>query len=100
MPQSFRFLDLKPDLIQTFRFDRGKTTLGNFSFQGIARLKPGVTLTQVNADVSRMIPMVNTQFPPPPGFSAKLFEDAKIAANVRPLKKDVVGDVRHGLWVL
>ena len=100
MPQSFRFLDLKPDLIQPFQFDRNKTTLGNFSFQGIARLKPGVTLIQANADVARMIPLVNAKFPPPPGFSAKIFEQVKILANVRPLKHDVVGNLGKVLWVL
>jgi predicted permease len=39
-------------------------------------------------------------FPAPPGFSIKLFEDAKIAPYVRPLKQDVVGDVGSVLWVL
>ena len=100
MPQGFEFLDFKPDLIQPFRFDRSKTTLGNFSFQGIARLKPGVTLAQANADVARMIRLVNTRFPAPPGFSPKIFEDVKILANVRPLKRDVVGNLDKVLWVL
>jgi ABC-type antimicrobial peptide transport system permease subunit len=72
MPQNFRFLDQKPDVILPFQFDRGKTTLGNFSYQAIARLKPGATIAQANADVARMIPIVNTKFPPPPGFSAKI----------------------------
>ena len=92
MPQSFRFLDEKPDLIFPFQFDRGKATLGNFSYQGIARLKPGVTLAQANADVARMIPIVNTKFPPPPGFSVKLFEDVKSSRRA-PLKQDVIGDL-------
>jgi predicted permease len=100
MPRSFRFLDLKPELIQPFRFDRSKTTLGNFSFQGIARLKQGVTLVQANTDVARMIPLVNTRFPPPPGFSAKIFEEVKVLASVRPLKQDVVGNLSRVLWVL
>ena len=100
MPKTFWFLDEKPDLILPFQFDRSKTVLGNFSYQAIARLKPGVTLAQANADVARMIPIVNTKFPPPPGFSAKLFTDARILPNVRPLKQDVVGDLGKVLWVL
>ena len=100
MPQSFRFLDEKPDLILPMRFDRPKLLLGNFSYRGIARLKPGVTLAQANADVARMIPIVNRKFPPPPGFSAKLFEEAGIQAAVRPLKDDVVGELGKVLWVL
>ena len=100
MPQNFRFLDQKPDLILPQQFDRAKTKLGNFSYQALARLKPGVSLAQANADLARMIPMVNTKFPPPPGFSAKIFESARIAPNVRPLKRDVVGDLGKVLWVL
>jgi putative ABC transport system permease protein len=100
MPQNFQFLDENPELIQPFQFDRSKTTLGNFSYRGIARLKPGVTLTQANADLGRMIPLVNTKFAPPPGFSVKLFEDARIAPDLRPLKHDVVGDLGKVLWVL
>jgi putative ABC transport system permease protein len=100
MPQNFRFLDTRPDLIEPFRFNRAKTTLGNFSYQGIARLKQGVSLAQANADLARMIPLALTKFPAPPGFSAKLFADVKILPNVRPLKQDVVGDLGKVLWVL
>jgi predicted permease len=100
MPRSFRFLDQKPDLIFPFQFERAKVFLGNFSFQAIARLKPRFTLAQANADVARMIPMVNAKFPPPPGFSVKLFEDAHIQPSVRPMKQDVVGDLGKVLWVL
>src|ERR1700728_619978 len=33
LPQTFRFLDLKPALLEPMRRDRNKTFLGNFSFQ-------------------------------------------------------------------
>src|SRR5713226_5312446 len=101
LPQRFHFLDWDdPALITPFQFDRNKTHLGNFSYEGLARLKPGVTIEQVNADVARMLPIVMSSFPAPPGFSLKLFEDAHIGPNVRPLKRDVVGDVGSVLWVL
>src|SRR5467141_2129641 len=101
LPQRFHFLDRDdPALITPFQFDRSKVNLGNFSYDGLARLMPGVTVEQVNADVARMLPIVMRSFPAPPGFSIKLFEDAKIGPNVRPLKRDVVGDVGRVLWVL
>jgi putative ABC transport system permease protein len=100
MPKEFRFLDEKPELILPFRFDRAKVTLGNFSYYGIARLKPGSDMAQASADVGRMIPMVTTNFPAPPGFSKKLFEEAKIQPNLRPLKQVVVGSLGKLLWVL
>jgi predicted permease len=101
LPQRFHFLDRDdPALITPFQFDRSKVNLGNFSYDGLARLNAGVTLEQVNADVARMLPIVMRSFPAPPGFSIKLFEDAKIGPNVRPLKHEVVGDVGSVLWVL
>jgi len=100
MPAGFRLLDQKADLFLPFRFDRGKTTLGNYSFRGIARLKPAVSLPQANADVGRMLPLEFTKFQPPPGFSVKLFEDARIRPDLRPLKEDVIGSLGKLLWVL
>ena len=97
----FHFLDwADPALIMPFRFDRNKTHLGNFSYEGVARLKPGVTPAEANADVARMLPMVMSSFPAPPGFSIKLFEEARLGPNLRPLQRDVVGDVGNALWVL
>ncbi len=100
MPRDFRFLDIEADIIQPFQFDRSKTFLGNFSYRGLARLKEGVTLRQANADVARMLPISNRKFPPPPGFSVKLFENAHVAPQLLPLKQDLVGDISKLLWVL
>src|ERR1700676_854205 len=101
LPKGFHFLDYEDRaLITPFQFDRNKVHLGNFSYEALARLKPGATMEQANADVARMLPIVMNSFPAPPGFSIKLFEDAKIAPYVRPLKQDVVGDVGSVLWVL
>ena len=100
MPKGFRFLNQNPDLILPMRFERAKLFLGNFSYNGVARLKPGVTFAQANADVTRMIPIVNRAFPPPPGYNLKMFMDIPIIPNVRPLMRDVVGDIGKVLWVL
>ena len=101
MPKRFHFLDRSdPAIIIPFQFDRNKTNLGNFSYQGVARLKPGVTMEQVNADVARMLPIVMRSFDAPPGFSIKLFEDARIGPNAKPLRAEVVGDIGKVLWVL
>src|SRR5579862_1906391 len=101
LPQNFHFLGGRdPALLLPLRFDRNKTFLGNFSFQAVARLKPGADITQANADVARMLPIVNRSFPSPPGFSLKLFDQARIGPNLRPLKQDVIGDIGNTLWVL
>ncbi len=101
LPQEFRFHDQRDlALILPLTLDRAKTFLGQFSYGAIARLKPGVSLAEANADVARMLPIVERSFPPPPRFSLKMFEEARIGPNLRPLRQDVVGDVGKVLWVL
>lgn len=100
LPRDFRFMNFNPSLVLPLQLDRNKVFIGNFSYQSIARLKPGVTMAQANADVARMLPMMGRKFPPAPGMNAKMIEEARLGPNVRPLKQDVVGDVGGVLWVL
>jgi FtsX-like permease family len=60
-----------------------------FDFQVVARLKPGVTLDQANADLARMIPMLSDAH-----------SRLRLQPNVRPLVNDVIGDVGRILWIL
>ncbi|HEY7191315.1 MAG TPA: ABC transporter permease [Vicinamibacterales bacterium] len=100
LPDSFRFLDRKISLVIPFRIDRSKVFLGQFSYSGMARLKPGTTLEQANADAARMIPISLRRFPPFPGGNVKIFEEARITPAIRSLKDELVGDVEKTLWVL
>jgi predicted permease len=101
MPERFHFLDEQdPALLLPLQLDRNKTFLGQFSYEGVARLKPGATISEANADVKRMLPIVMRTFPAPPGFSLELFKKANIGPDVHPLKQDVIGQVGTLLWVL
>jgi putative ABC transport system permease protein len=100
MPRGFRFLDLKPALFLPLHLDRSKVLLGDFSYRMTARLKPGFGLAQANADVARMLPLMNRKFPAPPGFSSKMLDQAHIGPDVTPLKQSLVGDVGSVLWLL
>ncbi|HXG56189.1 MAG TPA: ABC transporter permease, partial [Vicinamibacterales bacterium] len=100
LPQGFRFLDRDPQLVMPFRFDRAKVHAGNFSYQGVARLRPGITVTQANADVGRMIPLVIERFTLPKGFSKEMWTDARMGPLVAPLSEEVIGDVGQTLWIL
>ena len=100
LPRDFRFMNSKTDMVLTFQMDRSKAFIGNFSYQALARLKDGVTMAQANADIGRTLPMLAAKFPPAPGMSAKMLEEARIGPDVHPLKDDVVGDVGKILWVL
>jgi putative ABC transport system permease protein len=88
MPAAFRFGG-EPDIILLQRIAR--PGLAVFNHQGVARLKPGVTLAQANADVDRMIPI---------WFKPTRVNASRFTASLRPLKQDVVGNVGQTLWIL
>jgi len=99
LPETFRF-PRAADLLLPMQPIRAISFVGPLGENGIARLRPGVTLETANADVNRMIPSVSQRFPMPPGFTQQMFDDARIGANVRPLAQDVIGDVGRVLWVV
>ena len=89
LPATFRFLRTDADVVLPMQLDRAEATRVEFDFAALARLKPGVTIEQANADVTRMIALL------PADFAALRME-----ANVRPLADDVIGDVGEVLWIL
>jgi predicted permease len=97
MPAGFRFLNEEPQVILAFRFERSRLVLGAFNYFGIGRLKGGISQEHADADLSRMNAIWLNAWPSPPGFQTQTF--AKTPA-LRPLKHEVVGDVRGVLWVL
>jgi predicted permease len=100
LPEGFRFLRFNPEVLLPFKLNRAEITLGQFSYQGIARLKPGVTLERANTDLERLIPRLVDMFPMPPGLTRQMFEEVKLGPNVRPLHQDVIGDIGRALWIL
>lgn len=101
LPKDFHILDEKPaSLVLPMQWDRSKVQLGNFDGTSIARLKPGVSLSEAQADLNRLVSVANRSFPAPEGFSLTLFERAKVQTDLHPLKQDVIGDIGNVLWVL
>ena len=100
MPRDFRFLDTDAAMFVPLQLDRATAFVGNFSWDAVARLKPGISLASANTDVARVLPLTLSKFPPAPGMSARVFADSRMAPRVIPLKDDVVGDTGKVLWVL
>jgi putative ABC transport system permease protein len=100
LPAGFRVASDDGDLVLPVRFDRSKVMLPGFGYQGVARLKPGVTLQQADADIARMVPLWMTSWPMVAGVDPRVYEGWHIAPALRPLKQDVVGNVTDVLWVL
>ena len=100
MPKGFRFASADADLILPVRFERNRLILAGFGYQGIARLKPGVTIGQANGDIARMVPIWMNSWSNGPGTNARAYESWRITPALRPLKQDVIGNVGNVLWVL
>jgi len=100
LPRGFRIGNADADMIFPLAFDRARITLAGFNYQGVARLRPGVTIAQANADIARMIPIWMSSWPEAPGTGSRVYETWKIAPALRPLKEEVVGGVTDVLWVV
>ena len=99
-PESFRFLDRRVSLVVPYQLDRSKTFLGQFSFNAMARLKPGAPIEQASADAARLIPISFTLFPPFPGSPSRCSRRRGSRRASLSLKDDLVGDIKRVLWVL
>ncbi len=96
LPQSFRFFDYAADIFYPLQLARAGATFPSSDGRAIARVKPGVTLAQANADAARIIPILSREFGRPGADIAHL----KFAPRLRWLKDTVVGDLRETLWIL
>jgi len=89
LPASFKFLSQRPALLVPMQLHPDEAFHIEFDFQALARMKPGVTLPQANADVARMIDLL------PP-----VWDRLALQPYVRPLADEVIGDVGRILWIL
>src|SRR5688572_1818779 len=102
MPPGFQFPDaaLQPDIIIPMRLNPERQAHGIYSWQMLARLEPGVTLTEAQADLDRMRTIWVDAWPLFPGMTREQLLNFRIAPTLRPLLDDVVGGVSSMLWVL
>jgi putative ABC transport system permease protein len=94
MPRTFRFLDLSPDVLLPQRFARANLPFGDFSYSGIARLKPGITIDLANQDATRVLNQII------PENIRSFAEQAHLKSNLRLLKRDVTGGIGTVLGVV
>ena len=95
MPQGFRFVNLSPDVFLPQRFPSSQLRPDVFSYNGIARLKPRVTLAMANQDTARVWETWGET-----ERVGKMLKELAVKPNLHPLKNDVVGDVGTTLKVL
>ena len=99
MPDGFRVLDTDADVIVPLSFDRRRLLLTGFAYNAIARLEPGMTIADANADVARMLPIWMSSWRLAPGADPVL-ASWRITPAVRPLMQEVVGNISTVLWIV
>jgi putative ABC transport system permease protein len=97
MPARFTLRELPVDLILPMRINLAQPP-PDFCCSALARLKPGITVAEANADVDRMLPVYLERYMRPAGGAQA--DALQLRAAVRPLKEDVVGNAGQVLWVL
>ena len=100
MPRGFRIVDRDFDLLVPAAFDKGTLKLAGFGYNGIGRLKPGMSIAQADADVSRLIETWMHTYSNGPGTNPFFYRNWKISPQFRPLKEQIVGQVSKVLWVV
>ena len=100
LPRQFRFLETRPDIVGPLRLDRAATTIEDFSYPGLARLKDGVELERANREIARLLPMVPEKFPASPALGPAWYRDAHMGPDVHWLSEDAAGESGRVLWVL
>lgn len=100
MPRGFRMVDQEFDLLAPLRLDPNHQKLAPFGYEGIARLKEGVTLRQADDDIARLIPVWMDSWSNGPGTNPHYYEVWRISPAFSSLKQQVIGNIRDVLWIV
>ena len=100
MPRGFKIVNHDFDLLVPMALDPVKEPLAGFAYRGIARMRPGVTLPQANADAARLLNVWMDSWTNPGGGDPHWYLNWKITPALVPLKEAVVGSIHTMLWVV
>ena len=106
MPTSFAFpavaTPVWAPLVRLIPYINRPTYLGSFGFDGIGRLRPGVTPAMARQELQQLLARLPERFPEQqPGVStAVALQQTKLQPVVHLMRDDVVGDVSRVLWLI
>jgi predicted permease len=98
LPPGFKLSSPEVSIYLPLTLDRSNLNFA-WGYRSVARLRPGATIEQAQADVGRMLPLVPERIPEA-ALSLATIERTRLGPNLRPLKNDFVGDIGSVLWVL
>ena len=102
MPTRFRFPSPETQIWIPMRLDANDPSPGGFNYDGIARLRKGVTIAAASRDLVSVLPKILELSPNlAPGVSTQmLLDQARPVPFVAPLKDDVTGGIAKTLWIV
>jgi putative ABC transport system permease protein len=102
MPASFRFPSAETQLWLPMGFDPNKAYPGGFSYDAVARLKPGVSVADAQRDFKAVLPRLVELYPQmAPGVSSQqLLDKAQPIPLLIPLREDMTSDIAKTLWMV
>ena len=102
MPKQFRFPSPETQLWLPMRLDPNDPSPGGFNYDGIARLRKGLTVAAAGRELVSVLPRIVEISPNlAPGVSTQmLLDQAKPVPFVVPLKDDVTGGIAKTLWIV
>jgi predicted permease len=102
MPATFQFPNADTKLWLPLQLDPSDPYPGGFSFNAVARLKPGVSIDAAQRDFVNVLPRVVDVSPnlAPNVPIQMVLTQAKPVPRLVPMRDDVVGDVSRTLWMV
>jgi len=98
MPEGSTFPDEEIELWVPHPIAAQELSEVNFSFDAVARLRPGATVEQASAELAALLHELPAAYPG--AMSLEMLDQAGLTAFASRLREDQVGDVRRLLWVL
>ncbi len=95
MPSSFEFLNLAPDVFLSQVIAGHAPGSRDADYSGLARLKSGVSPTQAEGDIARVLSSWEKR-----DGEQTILEQLRVKPNIHSLKVDVIGDVSAVLKML
>jgi putative ABC transport system permease protein len=92
MPPTFQFPIATADLWRPIRIDAARVNAAGFNMFAVGRLRPDVTLARAEAELQTLLLRVPEENPGP--LTRAMMESAGFRTVLRPLRDDVVGDIR------
>jgi hypothetical protein len=100
MPHGFGILNYDFNFLAPLAFEQHKQILAGFSYRGIARLKPGISVDMADTDVARLPNVWRDSWTNCSTCDPHFYFNWRIGPAMRPMKDEVLGGIGGALGVV